>query len=75
MLSMTAVFQTTFRYSIAEDDEKICFSEILKVNVFPRNLLEQNCMHGSISIEDISFSRNCDIETSNARSITNASIC
>ena len=30
---------------------------------FPRPLLEQNYMHGSISIENISFSRNCDIKT------------
>ena len=30
-------------------------------------------MHGSISIENISFSRNCDIKTTNAKSIMDPS--
>ena len=42
---------------------KIHFSEILKVNVFSRPLVEQHYMYISISIENISFSRNCDIIT------------
>ena len=62
------------RYSITEKDVKIIFSEILKVNVFTRPLLESNCMHGSISIENISFSRKCDIKTTNAKSVTDTSI-
>ena len=44
-----------------EEDVNICFSEILKVNVFSRPLFEQNYMHESILIENILFSRNCDI--------------
>ena len=36
---------------------------IKKINDFQRPLLERNYMHGSISIETISFSRNCDIKT------------
>ena len=39
----------------------------------PRPLLERNYMCGSISIENISFSRNCDIKTTNAKSITDDS--
>ena len=31
-------------------------------------------MHGSISIENKSFSRNCDIKTTNAKSVTDTSI-
>ena len=31
-------------------------------------------MHESISMENISFSRNCDIKTTNAKSVTDASI-
>ena len=31
-------------------------------------------MHGSISIENVLFSRNCDIKTTNAKSVTDASI-
>ena len=31
-------------------------------------------MHALISIENISFSRNCDIKTTNAKSVTDASI-
>ena len=31
-------------------------------------------MHGSISIENISFSRNCDIKTTNPKSVTDASV-
>ena len=31
-------------------------------------------MHGSISIENISFSRNCDIKTTNAKSVADASL-
>ena len=31
-------------------------------------------LHGSILIENILFSRNCDIKTTNAKSITDASI-
>ena len=32
-------------------------------------------MRGSISIENILFSRNCDIEMTDGRSVTDASIC
>ena len=35
----------------------------LKINVFSRPLLDQNYMYGSISIKNISFSKNCDIKT------------
>ena len=41
---------------------------------FSRSLLERNCVRGSISIENISFSRNCDIKITNAKSVTNASV-
>ena len=37
------------------------------------NLDEIN-IRGSISIENISLSRNCDIKTTNAKSVTDASI-
>ena len=47
---------------------------MLKVNDFSRTLLEGNCMHGSISIENISFSRYCDIQTTNSKSVTDASL-
>ena len=40
---------------------------------FSRPLFERNYMHGSISIENISFSRNCDIKITNAKSTTDAS--
>ena len=53
---------------------QIRFSEIQKVNVFSRPLLAQTCIHLSISIENISLSRNCDIKTINAKSVTDASI-
>ena len=59
-------------YSITEENVKILLSE--KDNVFSRPLLERNCMHGLISIENISFSRNCDIKAINAKSVTDASI-
>ena len=55
------------RYSFTEEDVKICFSEILKVNVFSRPLLERNYMQGLISIGNISFSRNCNIKKINGR--------
>ena len=48
---------------ITKEDVKICFSEIFIVNVFSRAFLARNYMHGSTSIENISFSRNCDIKT------------
>ena len=51
------------RYSITEEDVKICFSEMLF------KTLERNYMRGSISIENISFSRNCDIKITNAKSV------
>ena len=57
-------------YSITEEDVNIRFSRILKVNVFSRP--EQNYMDESISIENISFSRNCDIKST--KSVTNASV-
>ena len=38
-------------------------SEIIKVSVFSRPLLERSYIHGSISMGNISFSRNCDIKT------------
>ena len=41
--------------AITEEGVKICFSEISKVNIFSRPLLEQNCIHRSILIENISF--------------------
>ena len=47
------------------EEVKISFSEILTVNVFSRLLLERINMHGSILIENISFSRNCHIKTTN----------
>ena len=50
-------------HSITEENVNIRFSEILNVSVFSRRLLEGNCMHGFISIENISFLRNCDIKT------------
>ena len=45
-----------------------------KSQYFSRPLLERSYMHEFISIENISFSRNCDIKITNAKSITNASI-
>ena len=54
--------------------QKFVFSEILKVGCFSRHLLERNYMCGSISIENISFSRNCDIKITNAKSVTDATI-
>ena len=57
-------------YSITEEDVNIRFSRILKGNVFSRP--EQNYMHGSISIENISFSRNCYIKSK--KSVTDASV-
>ena len=36
---------------------------IFKSKCFRRNSMERNYMHGSIFIENISFSRNCDIKT------------
>ena len=42
--------------------------------IFSRPLLERNNMRRSISIENISFSRNCDMNITNAKSITDASI-
>ena len=62
-------------YSITEEDVKNSYSEILKVNVFSRSLLERNYMHGYITIENILFSRNCDIKTTYVKSVTDASIC
>ena len=83
-LCMSNVFKRRFHrrvilysnvaYSITEEDVKIRFGEILKVNVFSRPLLERNYMRGSISIENILFSRNCDIKITNAKSATDASI-
>ena len=46
-----------------QEDEKIRLSEISKVSVFSRPLLEEKCMRGSISIDKIAFSRNCNIKT------------
>ena len=57
------------RYFITEEDVNICSSEILKVNVFPRTLLEQNYMRISILIENISSSRNCYMKTSNVKTL------
>ena len=62
------------RYSITEEGVKICLSEILEVNAFSRPLLERNYMRRSFSIENISFSRNCDIKTTKAKSVTDASM-
>ena len=50
-------------YSITGEDVKVRLSEIIKVNVFSTPLLEQKYIQGSISIENISFYRNCDNET------------
>ena len=61
-------------YSFTEEDVKICFSEILKVNIIQDPYLNENFMHGSISIENISFSRNCYIKITNAKSVMDASI-
>ena len=47
---------------------------MFKVDVFQDPLLKRNYMRGSISIENISFSRNCDIKITNANSVTDASI-
>ena len=56
------------RYSITEEDVKFRFNEILKVNVFQDPLiLVRNYMRRSISIENISFSRNCDIKITNSK--------
>ena len=52
---------------------KIRWSEILKVNVFSRPLLQRNYIRGSISINIISFSRNCDIKQK-MKSVTDACI-
>ena len=46
------------KHVFTEEYVGIRLSEILKVNIFSRPLLEQNCMQGSLSIENISFSRN-----------------
>ena len=53
---------------------KIVLVKFKKAMFFPRHLLERNDMHGSISIENISFSRNCDIKQQNTKSVTGASI-
>ena len=42
--------------------------------MFLRPLVERKNMRGSISIENISFSRNCDIKITNAKIVTDASI-
>ena len=69
------IYNKRYGYSIAEEGVKIRFSEILKVNVFSRSLFERNYMHGSISIESISFSRNCGIKKQqNAKSVMDAFI-
>ena len=49
-------------YSITGENVKIRCCEILKVNLFSRPSLERNCMHESVLIENISFSRNFDIK-------------
>ena len=61
-------------YSITDEDVNIRLSEILKVNVFSRPLLERNYMRGSISIENLLFSRNYGIQTIDAKSVADASI-
>ena len=38
--------------------------------MFFKTLISRNYMHGSISVESISFSRNCDIKVANAKSVT-----
>ena len=53
-------------YSITEEDAKIRFSEIIKVNVFSRPLLEPNYMNASTLIENI--------KQQNRESITDISI-
>ena len=55
-------------------NQKLFLVNILKVNAFSRPLLERNCMHGSILIENMSFSRNCDIKTTNVKRVMDASI-
>ena len=47
---------------------------LIKSQCFSRPLLERDYMRGSILIENILFSRNCDIEIKNTKSITDASI-
>ena len=47
---------------------------VVKFQCFSRPLLEGNYMHGSISIENISFPRNWDIKITNANSVTDASV-
>ena len=42
--------------------------------MFFKTLLARNYTRGFISIENISFSRNCDIKIPNAKSVTDASI-
>ena len=42
--------------------------------MFFKTLTNRNYISGSISIENISFSRNCDIKITNAKSVTDASI-
>ena len=61
-------------YSITEDNVKICFRKILKVNVFSRPLLVRNYMHGCISIDNISLQEIVVLNQQDAKSITNASI-
>ena len=61
-MSQELLVVSSKRYSITEEDVKIHFSEILKVNVFSRPLLERNYKHGSILKENKLFSRNCDIK-------------
>ena len=45
-----------------------------KSQCFSRPLLKRSNIHGSISIENISFSRNRDIKITIAKSVTDASI-
>ena len=59
---------------ITEKDVIIRISEISKVNVFQDPYLNENYMHGSILIENISVSSNCDIKITNAKSVTDTSI-
>ena len=61
-------------HSITEEDVKNFEVEIQKSMFLSRPLLERNCIRGSDSIENISFARNCDIKTNNAKSVTDASM-
>ena len=62
-------YSTTVEYCVSKvlyhrgRFKKNLFSNILKVKVISRPFHERNYIHGSILMENRSFSRNCDIKT------------